>query len=75
MSTHSKNTLPDLAEWISLAEAARLRGVTRQAMSKLVKHGRLRTINAGGRQLVHKEEVVAYKAMAPGRRSGKSEDD
>ena len=75
MSTQSKNTQSDLAEWISLAEAARLRGVSRQAMSKLVKHGRFRTINAGGRQLVHKAEVVAYKAMTPGRRSRKSEDD
>ena len=73
MSTHSKNTQSDLTEWVSLAEAARLRGVTRQAMSKLVKNGRFRTINAGGRQLVHKEEVVAYKALTPGRPAGKSE--
>lgn len=75
MSTNSKNAQPDLAKWISLADAARLRGVSRQAMSKLVKIGRFQTINAGGRQLVHKEEVVAYKTMTPGRRPRKSESD
>jgi excisionase family DNA binding protein len=75
VSTHSKNTTADLTEWISLADAARMRGVSRQAMSKLVKNGRLRTLNAGGRQLVHKEDIAAFKALPPGRRARKTADD
>lgn len=69
MSTQFKNSPPELADWISLSEAARLRGVTRQAMSKLVKNGRFRTLNAGGRQLVHRHDVAEYKALIPGRRA------
>lgn len=69
MSTHYKNALPELIDWISLSEAARLRGVTRQAMSKLVKNGRFRTLNAGGRQLVHRQDVANFKALVPGRRA------
>ncbi|MBI3043120.1 MAG: helix-turn-helix domain-containing protein [Betaproteobacteria bacterium] len=57
----------DLSEWISLAEAARLRGVSRQAMSKLVKQGRLETLNAGGRQLVHRKDVLNFAKKRSGR--------
>lgn len=57
----------DLSEWISLAEAARLRGVSRQAMSKLVKQGRLETLNAGGRLLVHRSHVASFEKKPAGR--------
>lgn len=65
MSTNYKAA--DLSEWISLAEAARIRGVSRQAMSKLVKQGRFDTLNVGGRQLVHKSQVVGFTAKSGGR--------
>jgi len=67
MSTNSKIAPIDLSEWISLAEAARVRGVTRQAVSKLVKQGRLRTLNAGGRFLVHREDVSSFTKKLAGR--------
>ncbi len=64
----STNKTADLAEWISLSEAARLRGVSRQAISKLVKQGRLRTLNAGGRPLVYKADVNSFRPLPPGRK-------
>lgn len=65
MSTHFENIDPN--KWISQAEAARIRGVTRQAISKLVKGGRLRTLEIGGNTLVSREDLEAYKPLAPGR--------
>lgn len=67
MSTNFKTTPIDLSEWISLAEAARLRGVSRQAISKLVKQGRFKTLNAGGRLLVYRENVVNFTKKPVGR--------
>ena len=67
MSTHFKTAPADLGDWISLAEAARLRGVSRQAISKLVKQGRLDTLNAGGRLLVHRKDVLSYAKRPSGR--------
>jgi excisionase family DNA binding protein len=67
MSTNSKTAATDLSAWISLAEAARLRGVSRQAMSKLVKQKRLETLNAGGRLLVHREGVLSFARKPAGR--------
>lgn len=70
MSTHLPDDLSP-ADWISQAEAARLRGVSRQAIGKLVREGRLRTLEIGGRKLVHRAEVLGFKRHRPGRpRSG-----
>lgn len=55
------------SDWISQAEAARLRGVSRQAISKLVRQGRLMTIEIGGRRLVNRVEVIAFKPRPGGR--------
>jgi len=71
VSTHFKTAPIDLSEWISLAEAARLRGVSRQAMSKLVKQGRLETLNAGGRLLVHRSHVTSFAKKPAGRPASK----
>lgn len=46
-----------MKDWISQADAARLRGVSRQAISKLVQKGRLRTLTIGGHVLVHRDDV------------------
>jgi excisionase family DNA binding protein len=54
-------------EWISQAEAARLRSVSRQAIAKLVGNGRLRTLEVGGRSLVSRAEVLAFEPNPPGR--------
>jgi len=47
-----------MKDWISQADAARLRGVSRQAISKLVQKGRLRTLTIGGHVLVHRDDVL-----------------
>lgn len=54
-------------EWISQAEAARIRGVSRQAIARLVKKGRFRTLDIGGRLLLKKTEVKGYKPGDAGR--------
>lgn len=56
-----------LSDWISQSEAARLRGVTRQAIAKLVRQGRLRMVIAGGHTLVHKDDVLAFEPRSAGR--------
>ena len=67
MSTKKEITIFP-AEWVSPAEAARIRGVSRQAMTKLIKGGRLETIEIAGRKLVRLSAVEDFKAKPPGRR-------
>ncbi len=59
MPTHS--TKPNAAEWISKSEAARLRGVSRQAIWELVKRGRLRPSTINGRAYLKRAEVMSFK--------------
>ncbi|HID29779.1 MAG TPA: DNA-binding protein [Desulfobacterales bacterium] len=47
-----------MKEWLSQADAARLRGVSRQAISKLVQRGRLRTLTIGGHVFVHHDDAI-----------------
>ena len=54
---------------MSQAEAADLRGVSRQAIHQLVQKGRFRTVDVAGRTLVLKEDVVAYEPARAGRPS------
>ena len=54
-------------EWITKAEAARIRGVTRQAIAKLVGKGKLATLAIAGHTLVKRAEVVGYKPEPGGR--------
>ena len=65
MSTH----LLDAGEWISQAEAARIRGVSRQAIARLVKKGRLEVWSVGGRELVRRTEVEQFVPEPGGRPS------
>ncbi|MCE5310421.1 MAG: helix-turn-helix domain-containing protein [Acidobacteriales bacterium] len=58
---------PELNEWISQAEAARLRGVSRQAIALLVKKGRLATLKVGGRLLVRRKDVEGFTPDPAGR--------
>jgi len=67
MSTNYKDIPGDLVDWISIAEASRIRGVSRQAISKLVKQGRLSTISVAGRPLVNRKEVTDFERMPAGR--------
>lgn len=63
MSSH----LRDADEWISQAQAARLRGVSRQAIALLVKKRRLSVLKIGGRLLVLRKDVEEFKPEPPGR--------
>lgn len=67
MSTDFLDSGSDPSDWISQAAAARLRGVTRQAISKLIRQGRLRTCEVAGRVLVSRSEILDYRGLAPGR--------
>jgi hypothetical protein len=53
--------------WVSQSEAARLRGVTPQAIGRLVKKGRFRTLLIAGKVLLDRREVENYKPMPTGR--------
>ena len=57
----------NMSDLISQAEAARLRGVTRAAIQDLVRRGRIRSVNIGGRSLVYRSEIANYEQGAPGR--------
>jgi predicted DNA-binding protein (UPF0251 family) len=57
----------DLTDWISQSEAARLRSVTRQAIAKLVKKGRLKVLVLGGHTFVSKAEITSFEMQAAGR--------
>lgn len=58
----------DATEWISQAEAARLRGVSRQAIAALVRKNRIPVLNVGGRLLVQKKAVEDFAPGSPGRK-------
>lgn len=75
MSTNSSESPIEPSDWISQAEAARLRGVSRQAISKLVRKGRLKTLEIGGHVLVSRAEVEQFVPLGAGRPSGKAEED
>lgn len=66
MSTHSSTLAKN--DWISQAEAARIRRVSRQAISRLIKRGRLGTTTVAGYVLVSRKDVVEFKPMTAGRR-------
>ena len=54
-------------KWISQAEAARIRGVSPQAIGRLLNKGRFRTLQIGGRILLDRREVENYKPKRTGR--------
>ena len=69
MSTDYKNSRKktfDPAQWVSQAEAAEMRGVTRQAIARLVGKGRFTKLSIGGKTLLRRSEVEAFKPKPPG---------
>lgn len=70
MSTNSSEQVILLSDWISQADAARLRGVSRQAIAKLIKAGRLTGLTVGGHVFVNREEVLAFEPRRAGRPKG-----
>ena len=48
-------------EWVSQSEAARIRKVTPQAIGRLIKKGRFRTLEIAGKVLLDRREVENYE--------------
>ena len=62
--SHEKKVDP--GQWISQAEAAKLRGVTRQSIAGLVRKGRFKTLSIGGKILLRRSEVEEFQPNPPG---------
>ena len=62
----SKITI-DTDDWIPILQAAKIRGITRQAISKLVKKKRFRTLLIGGYLLLNRHDVKNYTPENAGR--------
>jgi len=57
----------DPQELITQAEAARIRGVTIQAINFLVKRGKLRTVEIGGRAFLYRSDIENFEPDPGGR--------
>ena len=57
----------DSEDMITQAEAARIRGVTHEAIRSLVKRGRLKIFMIGGKIFLSKREVERFKPSVGGR--------
>ena len=55
------------SRWISQSEAARIRGVSPQAIYDLVKKGRFRILRIGGKTFLDRRQVLNYKIKRTGR--------
>jgi len=56
-----------MEDLITPAEAARLRGVTRSAITDLMKRGRLEIVEFGGRSFLYRKEVESFTPKNTGR--------
>ncbi len=62
--------MPELfnpADLISQAEAAELRGVSRASINELVKRGRLKYVEVGGKPYLYRAEVLSFEPDKGGR--------
>jgi hypothetical protein len=57
----------DLNNLITQAEAARIRGVSRTAISGLISRGNLSVVEIAGQKFLKRSEVENYKAQPAGR--------
>ena len=57
----------DLSELVSQKQAADIRGVSVQAIHKLIKRGRLTPIEVGGKLFLLRKEVEAFRPTITGR--------
>jgi predicted DNA-binding protein (UPF0251 family) len=58
--------------WITQAEAARIRGVSQQAIDNLVKRNRFKTLKLGGKTLLNRVDIANYQMQPPGPRPRKN---
>jgi excisionase family DNA binding protein len=62
----------DMTDLMTQAEAAELRGVSRAAITDLVKRGRLRIVKMFGKKLVYRSEVEHFEPVRKGWPKGKA---
>jgi predicted DNA-binding protein (UPF0251 family) len=70
IDTHRKLEKPE--GWITQAEAARIRGVSQQAIDNLVKRNRFKTLKLGEKTLLNRVDIANYQPQPPGPRPRKS---
>lgn len=63
----------EFLDLITLGEAAKLRGVTRAAISYLISKGRIESKTLFGRVLVNRNDVINYKPLPAGRPPSKQQ--
>ena len=68
MKKSSKKESDKMTDFVTLTEAAEMRGVSRQAIHKLVKLGRLRSREMFGRVLIYRSDVENFEPEPPGRK-------
>lgn len=61
----------NVSDLMTQADAAKARGVSRAAITDLVKRGRLRTVELFGKKLVYRSEVEGFEAEHKGWPKGK----
>jgi predicted DNA-binding protein YlxM (UPF0122 family) len=66
MSSNLQKNSFDPSRWMSQSEAARARGISRQAISDLIKRGRLTTLEIAGKTLVLRADIKKFKPRDPG---------
>ncbi len=57
----------DASELVSQGEAAKMRGISIQAIHRLIKRGRFNTVEISGRQYLLRKEVEAFEPRPVGR--------
>ena len=57
----------DIGELISISQAAKMRGVSPQAIDDLIRRGRLAVIEVAGRRLLRRPDVEGFKPEVGGR--------
>lgn len=58
--------LINASDYVTVTEAAQLRGVSRAAIHELIQRGRLKSENMFGRVLLYRSEVEAFERGKPG---------
>ncbi len=56
-----------VGEYVSISQAARLRGVSPQAIDDLIARGRLSTVEIAGRRVLRREDVLNFEPEKGGR--------
>ena len=57
----------DPSEMVSIKQAAKMRGVSMQAIQYLIKQNRFTVVEVGERKYLFRKEVEAFEPRAPGR--------